>query len=219
MNNELLYLIESNKNMIYKIASKYSNYYNIEDLYQVGVIGLLEAYKNYDKNSNAKFTSYSYMYILGNIVEFIKKDRAVKVSDNVTKLYKAYEKSKEFLTQSYQRDPTISEISEFMKVDEKLIYDIILSKERVSSLDEKVSDTEYDSYEVIGEDSRDSIDNKIILNNSLSKLDDVDKKIIEYRYYSDYTQSETAKFMNMTQVQVSRRESKALKLIKKEITM
>ena len=219
MNNELLSLIEANKNLIYKIALKYKNSYNIEDLYQVGVIGLIEAYKNYDRNSNTKFSSYSYMYILGNIIEFIKKDRSLKVSDNVSKLYNAYEKSKEFLTQKFQRDPTMSEISEFMKVDERVIYEIVLSKERVSSLDEKINDTEYDNYEIIGEDNRENIDNRIVLNNSISKLNEIDKQIIKYRYYNDYTQRETAEFLNMSQVQVSRHETKALKLIKKEITM
>jgi RNA polymerase sporulation-specific sigma factor len=219
MNTELMHIIETNKNIIYKIASKYRDYYNVEDLYQVGVIGLIEAYKNYNKNSNAKFISYAYMYIIGNMVEYIKKDKSIKVSDNLTKLYKAYEKSKDYLTQKLQRAPTIEELSVFMKADEKIIYDVILSKEKVSSLDEKIYNNDYDNYEFIGKDTTNEIDNKIILENSISKLDDVYKKIIQYRYYDDYTQSETAKFMNMSQVQVSRHESKALKLIKKEITM
>ena len=71
MSNEI---IESNSWLIYKIARSYSEYYNIEDLFQVGSIGLLKAYKNYDKNSNVKFSTFAYKYVFGEIISYIKKD-------------------------------------------------------------------------------------------------------------------------------------------------
>lgn len=70
MSNEI---IESNSWLIYKIARSYSEYYNIEDLFQVGSIGLLKAYKNYDKNSNVKFSTFAYKYVLVKLLVILKK--------------------------------------------------------------------------------------------------------------------------------------------------
>lgn len=97
--NELM----ETKDMIYKICYKYSKYYSVEDLFQVGVIGLMKAKRNFNSNMNTKFTTYAYNYILGEIIEFIKNDRTIKVSSDTLKLYKAYEKSKDFLTNEIGR--------------------------------------------------------------------------------------------------------------------
>ena len=68
MKEEIEKIIEDNKKLIYKIASNYSYYYNVDDLFQVGVIGLIKAYKNYKNSSNAVFTTYAYKYIFGEII-------------------------------------------------------------------------------------------------------------------------------------------------------
>ena len=98
-------LINENKNFIYKIASKYSKYYSIEDLFQVGAIGFIKAYKKY-KSVGVKFTTYAYKYVLGEIIEYIRNDRTMKVSSDILKLYKSYEKTKDFLVQKLNRMPT-----------------------------------------------------------------------------------------------------------------
>ena len=77
MPNDLIEIINENEKLIYKIASNYSSYYNIEDLYQVGIIGIIKAYKKYDSSYSVKFSSFAYKYIMGEMIDFIRKDRYV----------------------------------------------------------------------------------------------------------------------------------------------
>lgn len=211
-------LIEENKNLIYKIASKYRNLCNIEDLFQVGSIGLIKAYKNYRLNSAAEFTTYAYKYILGEIIEFIRNDRNVKVSSDMMKIYKAYEKSKDFLTNEFGREATLFEISSFMNVDPSYLSDVIRVCAFTISLDAPLTEEEFSLENLVGEDKTIEIDNSIDLRSEIESLPDKERKIIELRYFEDLTQSETARALNMTQVQVSRSENSILKKMKSRIT-
>lgn len=204
--NELM----ETKDMIYKICYKYSKYYSVEDLFQVGVIGLMKAKRNFNSNMNTKFTTYAYNYILGEIIEFIKNDRTIKVSSDTLKLYKAYEKSKDFLTNELGRNVTLEEVSKFMNVDINLLSDTIIKSEFVLSTDTKLSD-DFTLEQITGKDTRKQIDDLIDLRDELKKLTNEERKLIELRYFKDYTQSETAEVLNMSQVQVSRNETKILK--------
>lgn len=204
--NELM----KTKDMIYKICYKYSKYYSVEDLFQVGVIGLMKAKKNFNSNMNTKFTTYAYNYILGEIIEFIKNDRTIKVSSDTLKLYKAYEKSKDFLTNELGRNVTLEEVSKFMNVDINLLSDTIIKSEFVLSTDTKLSD-DFTLEQITGKDTRKQIDDLIDLRDELKKLTNKERRLIELRYFKDYTQSETAEVLNMSQVQVSRNETKILK--------
>lgn len=204
--NELM----ETKDMIYKICYKYSKYYSVEDLFQVGVIGLMKAKRNFNSNMNTKFTTYAYNYILGEIIEFIKNDRTIKVSSDTLKLYKAYEKSKDFLTNELGRNVTLEEVSKFMNIDINLLSDTIIKSEFVLSTDTKLSD-DFTLDQIAGKDTRKQIDDLIDLRDELKKLTNEERKLIELRYFKDYTQSETAEVLNMSQVQVSRNETKILK--------
>lgn len=204
--NELM----ETKDMIYKICYKYSKYYSVEDLFQVGVIGLMKAKRNFNSNMNTKFTTYAYNYILGEIIEFIKNDRTIKVSSDTLKLYKAYEKCKDFLTNELGRNVTLEEVSKFMNVDINLLSDTIIKSEFVLSTDTKLSD-DFTLEQITGKDTRKQIDDLIDLRDELKKLTNEERRLIELRYFKDYTQSETAEVLNMSQVQVSRNETKILK--------
>ena len=217
MNKEIELLIEENKNLIYKIASKYSYYYNMEDLFQVGVIGLIKAYKNYKMDSQSKFSTYAYKYIFGEIIEFIKNDRNMKVSEDAIKIYKSYEKSKEFLTNKFNREVSMLEIASFMNIDPSYLANTINSCEFTVSLDAPMNEEEFSLEKVIGEDKRQMLDDLIDLKRELASLNEIDRKLIELRYFKDYTQSETARTLGMSQVQVSRSESAILKKIKSKI--
>lgn len=209
MNQEKLIL--ENKNMIYKIASRYSSCYDIDDLFQVGAIGLIEASKHYDSSLNVKFSTYAFKYILGEISKFIKNDRNIKVSVEYLKIYRSYNKAKDLLQQKYGRQVSDFEISEFMNIDIILLNDVIKSVEFTLSFE---NDLTYNSYAV---DNTNELDMREDINSSIEKLDEITKKIIEFRYYKDYSQSETAKALGLSQAKVSRKENYALKYIKKEI--
>ncbi len=207
--SEYLTLIKESEGLIYKIASKYSMYYSIEDLYQVGSIGVIKAYKNYKKDTSVKFSTYAYKYILGEIIEFIRCDRNIKVSEEYMSLYKKYLSIRSLLTSKLEREPSFSEICSFMEIDEGVLRNVIETISFTKSTDE--SDYDY------GNDKREEIDNKILLENELSSMDDFDRNLIEYRYYQGYTQSETADALGVSQVKVSRQEKLILSRMKSNI--
>ena len=211
MSNEI---IESNSWLIYKIARSYSEYYNIEDLFQVGSIGLLKAYKNYDKNSNVKFSTFAYKYVFGEIISYIKKDRNIIVGDEYMSIYKKYEKVKSLLISEYNREVSFSEICKFMEMDEQKLLSVIESVMFTKSID----GDSLINYE-LAYDNREDIFNKVLLESELDALEPFDKSLINYRYYQGFTQSETAQALNTSQVKVSRREKMILQRIKTNISV
>lgn len=216
MKKDIWKLIEENKNLIYKIAHSYSGCANMDDLFQVGCIGIINAYKNYNDNYNTKFSTYAYNYILGEITNYLKSDRLLKMHGDNSKIYKLYEKAKEYLISKKGYTPTYKEICEFMGISEYDLYNAINNNTEIMSIDSEIKDDLY-LRDVIGEDNSEYIDTKLDLKNIINGLDLNDRELINYRYYQDFTQSETASLMGMTQVQVSRRENKILSKMKSEM--
>ena len=208
MKGELNEVVKAYEKMVYKLAYNYSNYFNLDDLFQAGMIGLIKAYKKYDKTSSCKFSSYAYKYILGEMIDFIKKDRNIIVSDEIYNIYKKYIKVKELLSTKYERNVSIKEISAFMEIEENKLINIIESVSFTSEID----------YE-FGDDKRESIDNKILLDEEISNLDLFSRNLINYRYYLGLSQNETADLLGVSQVKVSRSEKMILSKIRSNITI
>lgn len=218
MTEEMTTLVKQYERLIYKIASKFSPKYPIEDLFQVGVIGLINAKKNYKSNQGTKFTTYAYQYVLGEMLDFIKKDRIIKVSKDSLKIYKLYEQAKETLAQRKKQIPTFSEICEFLELDEETVYDAIKMSEYVLSTDSSLREDENTTFiETCGEDRRETIDSLLDLKMELMNLPEFERKLVDLRYFKDCTQSETATILGISQVQVSRNEKHILAKIKKNI--
>ena len=200
--------IKENENLIYKIASKYSNYYNIDDLYQAGCMGIIKACKNY-KDNNTKFSTYAYKYIMGEMIDYIRKDKNIIISDETYDLYRKYLKIKELLCEKYQRDISFSEICNYMNIDENKMIRIVESI-YVSKCESNIENSYIDSWE--------NIDNELFIESEIDNLTDYEKSLINYRYYLGYSQDETAKLLGTNQVKVSRNEKLILKKLKENIT-
>ncbi len=199
-------LIIENKNLIYKIANIYRNQGDIEDLFQAGCVGLVKAYRKYDPTKNAKFTSYAYKYILGEISMSVMSDRTIPVSKEKYSLNKKIENAKLFLIQELQRIPTNEEIAQYLGENVTTIEDTINNFNPIQSLDYELDDSSL--YEVIGNTM--DIDTMIDLKIELDKLDEEERKIILAQYVYDLSQTEIAKIMNMNQVAVSRKKQKII---------
>lgn len=199
-------LIETHMGLIKKIAGKF---YNIEkeDLLQVGVIGLLKAYQNFKDTSDAKFSTYAYSYIFGEMYQLANNNRNIKVSKDLLKIYKAVEHTRYELAQKMGRIPTNEEVALFLELDVNSVDEALLSAQTMMSLDDEAN--ELNLHEVIPAKSADT-DLKIAIEDSFKVLNDDEKEIIYSRYYEDLTQSEIAHKLNMTQVMVSRYEKKSL---------
>ena len=203
---ELEQIIKLNEKLIYKIATKFHNT-SKEDLYQAGVIGIIKAYRNYKQKSETKFTTYAYNYIFGEMYELVNNNRSIKLNKNILKTYKKIEEAKQHLTQKLGYYPSMTEISNFLNIPESIINEIEICTDTIMSLD---NNQEKSVYETISDTKEQHTYENIDLLDSMNTLTNEEKQIINYRYYKDFTQSETAKILGMSQVKVSRYEKKSL---------
>lgn len=215
--NNITDIILENEGLIYGIINKYKNYFELDDLYQVAVIGMIKAYKNYNQNFNTKFTSYAYPYILGEVIKYINEFRSLKLSKNTKLLFSKILKAKEILTQKMMKEPTTYEISLFLEIDESLIEETILANSAIDSLDKIISedDKNLELYDKLGYSDR-RLENYQLLY-ELEKLSEEERKIIQARYYEDMSQKEVGDVLGMYQVEVSRKEKKILQKLKNNI--
>lgn len=204
-------LIEAHMGLIKKIANKFYNA-SREDLIQVGVIGLLKAYQNYKDTKSAKFSTYAYPYIFGEMYQLVNSNRDIKVSKELLKLYKVVQKTRYELAQRLGYIPSDDEVAEFLEMDYNLVREAVACSSAMISLDDEAS--ELNLHEVIADQHTVNADLKIDIDDSFKVLDSCEKEIIKARYYDDLTQSEVAKKLNMTQVMVSRYEKKSLEKMK-----
>lgn len=203
-------LIEENKNLIYSLMKYFPNYKDKDDLYQAGCLGIIKAYKNYTQNRGTKFSTYSYIYILGEMKKIVRGDKPYKINNEISRLNYKILKVKDILTQKYMREPTTKQIADFLKMDEFLVSEAINSTNIAFSLDSSITENEKSLSEIIDSGSLD-LNTLIALKEELNKLSIDERMIITNS--NGLTQTELAKNLGMTQVQVSRKS----KLIKTKI--
>ncbi len=208
-----------NQNLIKSIASKFSSFHDFDDLVQVGTIGFLKAYKKFDASNGVKLTTYAYKYILGEIKQYIYKDKGIKISREVIRLNSQIERAKATLTQQLQREPSTLELSLFLEMDEDTVIDVMTTAFHIASLDEVVIDDEKEMnrYDNIAIPQTYDLDELLTLKQEVESLKEPERSLIINRYYKDQSQQETAESLGMSQVQVSRIEAKTLKLLKERV--
>lgn len=208
---ELTNLVLENQNLIYSIAHYFPNYPNKEDLFQVGCMGFIKAYYNYDPSFQTKFTTYAYPYILGEMKKYVREDRGLKVSRDMDFLNLKIDKVSILLSQRLMREPTLEELALELDLPVALIVEARKARVQVTSIDEAINTEEKEMtlQDVISKEETD-LTTLVALREELLKLQTDEQQLIEGRYALGYTQSELATMMGMTQVQVSRKEQKVL---------
>ena len=216
MNGELeeVLLSEDLKELIKSIANKF---YNVEkkDLYQAGYVGAIKAFNNYIDNDSVKFTTFAYKYIFGEMYELAKNNRNIKLNKTYLKINKRIEQARTLLTQKFNKEPSLEEISLFLEMDIGLINDVYITCKKIMSLDNEYDLDGFNLYDTVG-DNIDYID-KMLISDSINTLTNDEKKVIGYRYFGGYTQEEVAKLLGINQVKVSRLEAKSKRKIKEYI--
>ncbi len=209
-------IIKVNSGLIYMIINKYFKGYDKEDLYQVGVIGVIKAYNNYNNNHNTKFSTYAFKYIYGEMYSYINNIKSIKVSNEYVTLYKKIRTASNILSQKLMKEPSVNELAMFLEIDPFIIENVIKAMNKVDSL-EKIVSSDGKNLTLLDtiRDNRDyyNID-YMLLNEEINKLESPYKELIYLRYFEDKTQSEVAGILGMNQVEVSRGERKTLKKIK-----
>lgn len=202
--------------LVWKISKQF---YGVDknDLYQAGILGIIKAYQNYKNDGTTKFSTYAYNYIFGEMY-LVSCNKEIKLNKDINKLIKMVEVGKNRLSQEILREPTLKELSNYLEIPmEKLEQVMQISKSFVRIDEEK--DDERSLHEMIKADEDISIDDKIMINDGINTLDNLEQKIIKNRYFLDLTQNETAKLLGITQVMVSRYEQKSLKKLRQYMYM
>ena len=212
-------LIKEYESLIWAIAQKFPYYKNKEDLFQVGCVGLIESYKNFNKDLGTKFSSYAYFYILGEMKKLVREDKNIKISRDINKLNLRIEKVYYLLIQKLNRTPTTKEIAEAINVSEDLVVSALNARNAVQSMEEPINSDgkEITYHELIG-DKKQDIDMLLDLKYELNNLPDDEKELIYKRYLYNKTQSELACELNTSQVQISRKEQKILSKLRNNLT-
>ncbi len=210
-------LIKENSNLVHSICLKYYNYADKDDLYQAGMLGLINAYNNFDKSKNVKFSTYAFPYIVGEVSKVARENKSIKISKDIIRLGK---KINEYIQKHKDvrgYEPSIKDISLMLGIsEEKVIY----AKEasiKVRSLYEIINDDgkELTLLDVTGDNKRKISNEEMLdLKEAFKYLSIDEKKLLIDRYFNDLTQSEVAKIMGVNQVYVSRLEKKVLAKMK-----
>ena len=187
-----------------------------DDLYSAGCIGLLKATEAFDCDRGVKFSTYAVPVILGEIKRLFRDGGSVKVSRSLKELSLKTVKARDELSKSLGREPTIKELSERMETDECQIAEALsVSLPPVSLTDNSEEDGKQIDISVPAPDTE--IGDILALRQIMELLDEKDRQLIIMRYFQGLTQSVTAKNLNMTQVQVSRREKKLLTFMSEKL--
>ncbi|MGI6485743.1 MAG: RNA polymerase sporulation sigma factor SigF [Tepidanaerobacteraceae bacterium] len=214
-------LVSLNLGLVWSIVKRYNNRgYELEDLFQIGSIGLLKAIDKFDPSYNVKFSTYAVPMIMGEIRRFIRDDNPIKVSRSLKELSIKIQRTQEKITKTSGREPTVKELAKELNVSpEEVVLGMESSQTAISLNDISFQDDGSPLYYINQIDGNEYKDNqwfdKIVLKEALSKLNKDERQIIILRYFKDMTQTEVAKKLGLTQVQVSRLERKILDKVKR----
>lgn len=198
-------LITENMGLVVSVAKRYiGRGQDLEDLVQIGLIGLIKAVDRFDMTYDVMFSTYSVPLIQGEIRRFLRDDGIVKVSRNLKTIHYKAEKFRQEFQRTNGREPTVEEICEQTG---STLEDLVMAME---------SATEISDIDDMGElqNSRreeDIVVEKLYVKQLLDTLSDKEKKLITLRYFREKTQGETGRILGMSQVQVSRLEKKILR--------
>jgi RNA polymerase sporulation-specific sigma factor len=214
-------IIELNNGLIWSIVKRFvGRGYDLEDLYQIGCIGMIKCVRKFDFNYNVKFSTYAVPYILGEIKKFLRDDGIIKVSRNIKDLAMKIKEIEKDVALNSGNILTIKELSELLDVSEDEICIAMDSSKKVRSINEDLyNDGNGEQIERIESDidEQGKIIDKIAIKSMIEKLNKRDKKIILLRFYNEKTQMQVAKILGISQVQVSRIEKRILKDFRKKL--
>ncbi len=215
-------LVSGNFPLIKAVVKGYLNKgVEYDDLYQIGCVGFLKAIKNFNPNFDVKFSTYAVPMISGEIKRYLRDDGSIKVSRSIKSLAI---KIKAFIDKEKNKSgetPTIDEIAKFFDVEKEDIVIALDSCQQMVSLQAKIDEDDPNSQNVLDklicQDKSDDMIDKLILKDEIASLPEKEKKIILLRYYRGKTQGEVAELLDISQVQVSRIESKIIEQLRNKL--
>lgn len=214
------YLINCNLKLIFNLVQRFAHRgYELEDLFQIGTIGLIKAIDKFDFSFGVKFSTYAVPMIIGEIRRFLRDDHPVKVPRSYKELVYKVNRARESLSATLGREPTIGEIAENVGVDREEIVSALEAVQAPTSIYDTLYQDDSDPIYILDQlpeekDLEPAWFEKIALKEVLNKLSQREKTVLLMRFYEDKTQSEIASILNLSQVQISRIERAALHRIR-----
>lgn len=215
-------LIQGNLKLVLSIVQRFSNRCdNMDDLFQVGCIGLVKSIDNFDLKHEVRFSTYAVPMIMGEIKRYLRDNQVIRVSRHLKDLAYRLFKLKEEYIHVYQKEPEVAWLAKQLEVKEKDVVDALDSTQNVLSIFEPIYNSDGDELYLLDQikDDKDEIEllhNVMTLKKSMYRLKDKEMDIIRKRYYQDMTQTEIANELGISQAQVSRLEKNAIAILKKE---
>ncbi len=212
-------IVSDNTGLVWSIARRFTNRgYDLEELYQIGCIGLLKACDRFESRYGVQFSTYAVPLISGEIKRFLRDNGAIKVSRILKQNGYQISKAKEALLHEYGREATLDELAEYTGI---CVEDIVMATEanrEVESIQQTICGKDGTQVSLVdrlvdeaeSEVAAENIMNRILVGQAMEKLDEMEQELIRLRFFEDKTQTEVAGVLGISQVQVSRLEKKIL---------
>ncbi len=209
-------LVTENLGLVWAVARRFMGRgYELDDLYQIGCIGLMKCIDKFDLSYDVKFSTYAVPMISGEIKRFLRDDGMIKVSRTLKETAYKVKKAREEIINRTGIEPKLEELSELLEID---VEEIVASLEvniEVESIHKTIYQNDGNAVYLIDKiasekDENESLLNQMVIEGLLKGLNDMEQTIIRLRYFENKTQTEIAKEVGISQVQVSRMEKKIL---------
>jgi RNA polymerase sporulation-specific sigma factor len=217
-------LVESNIGLVWSIVRRFQNRgHEMDDLFQIGCIGLIKAINKFDISYDVKFSTYAVPMIIGEVKRFLRDDGIIKVSRSLKEISNKARITKEVMCKELSREPTVAELAQRLDISNEELVMAVESGYAPESLFNPVGDGDNDSIMLIDKlndecnENETEIIDKIALKQILNTLKPRERQIIILRYFKEKTQVQIAELLGISQVQVSRIEKKILSEIRKKI--
>lgn len=214
-------LVLTNQRLVWAVVQRFlGRGYDADDLFQIGCIGLMKAIDKFDLSYDVKFSTYAVPMIIGEIQRFLRDDSTVKVSRSLKETARHIRHVRDDLAKSLGRQPHISEIAEAMGLEPS---EVVFAQEALrapASIHETVFENDGDPIylqDQIADQESSTWFDKIALHEVLNRLPERERLIVYLRFFKDKTQSDVARVLGISQVQVSRLEKRILSAIRDEL--
>ncbi len=209
-------LVTENLGLVWAVARRFMGRgYELDDLYQIGCIGLMKCIDKFDLSYDVKFSTYAVPMISGEIKRFLRDDGMIKVSRTLKETAYKVKKAREEIINRTGMEPKLEELSELLEIDVEEIVASLEVNVEVESIHKTIYQNDGNAVYLIDKiasekDENESLLNQMVIEGLLKGLNDMEQTIIKLRYFENKTQTEIAKEVGISQVQVSRMEKKIL---------
>lgn len=216
-------VVTENVGLVWSIVRRFANRgHEMEDLFQIGSIGLIKAVDKFDSSYEVKFSTYAVPMITGEIKRFLRDDGMIKVSRSLKETATKIRNVREIFLSTYGREPTLEEVKDELNITNEEFVMALDTGVEVESLYKTIYQGDGNPIFLIDKlvetkDENSNLIDKIALDAVINSLDEKEQEIIQLRYFKDKTQTDIAKEMGISQVQVSRMEKKILKIMREKM--